>query len=232
LGTIVQKLNLRLDQVMLGFLFSSNMFGWYSLAIKLVEMLNWIPDSIGLVLFPSVAGRDGEEAARITAWLMRLDLLIVSLGGVALAVLARPAIVLLYGREFLPSVAPLLVSIPGIILLSVVKVVTKYFAGQGKPEISTTCTAIGFVAGGAVLYPLTLKWGMVGAAIASDVGYAAFAVSAVCWFSRMSGLPLAQCLIPRFSDVRQLLDRLSDLPVLSRIKLHMEGVLTGKVSGS
>lgn len=201
IGTVMQKLNLRLDQLVLGFAFSSSMLGWYSLAVKLVELLNTIPNSIGDVLFPSVAGADREWAARTTAWLLRVTFLTLVLGSLILAFLARPFIVLVFGPEFEPSVIPLIVSLPGAVLLGLTKVATKYIDGTGRPEISSACTAVGLVVGGVALVPLTLKWGLIGTAIASDLGYAALGIGVIWRFTKLTGLPVSSCLIPRWSDI-------------------------------
>lgn len=204
IGTVMQKLNLRLDQLVLGFAFSSSMLGWYSLAIKLVELLNTIPNSIGDVLFPSVAGADREWAVRTTAWLLRVTLLTLVLASLILAFLARPFIVLVFGKEFEPSVIPLIVSLPGAILLGLTKVATKYIDGTGRPEISSACTAVGLVVGGAALVPLTLQWGLVGTAIASDLGYAALGIGVIWRFTKLTGLSLKSCLIPQWSDIEMI----------------------------
>lgn len=221
IGTIIQKLNLRLDHLVLGFLFTSSVFGWYSLAIRLVEFLNWIPDSIGLVLFPTVASMDNEKAAETTAKLMRIDFLIVAVSGTLLAFISKPLIIILYGREFLPSFTPLLVSIPGAIALSVVKIITKYFAGIGKPEISTICTMAGFVSGGVAIYPFTKLWGMVGAALASNIGYFTFGFSCLFFFIKLSKMKPIEMITPKISDLVYLFDRITSIPVFQHLPFSM-----------
>jgi O-antigen/teichoic acid export membrane protein len=148
--------------------------------------------------------------------MLRVTLLSLSLLALALGIAARPIVLIIFGEAFEPSVAPLIVALPGAIFLGLAKVATKYIDGVGRPGVSSTCTAAGLVVGGLALVPLTQRYGLVGAALASDLGYAAMGVGAVWAFARLSGEPLSHCLWPSWSDLQEVALRLRAASPLAR----------------
>jgi O-antigen/teichoic acid export membrane protein len=209
-------LNLRLDQFLLGILLSSSSLGFYTVAVSISGLLNILPDAIGLVLFPSIAGADRHWAGKTTAWLLRLTLLAGVSMALALAVIAEPLITLIYGDAFKESIAPLLFALPGAVFLALAKIATKYIDGIGRPELSSACTTAGLVVGGASLIPLIHQWGLVGAAIGAGLGYATIGIAAILVFRRLAEVTLVDCMVPRPSDVRAAMDRIAHEVSLAR----------------
>jgi len=60
LGNTAQRLNLRLDLLILAAYLLPREIGYYTIAFILAELVWYIPDSIGLVLFPQVSSSDRE----------------------------------------------------------------------------------------------------------------------------------------------------------------------------
>ncbi len=201
-GSIAQKLNLRLDQFLLGAVFSVSSLGLYTVAVRLAGLLSLLPDAIGVVLFPSIAGANRDWAAQTTAWLLRLTLVAGLLMASVLALTAEFLIVLIYGEAFRASVAPFLVALPGTLFLSLAKVATKFIDGTGRPEISSGCTTAGLVVGGLCLVPFTQTWGLAGAAAAAGLGYATLGLGAILAFRYLADLSVLDCLLPRTQDFR------------------------------
>jgi len=105
---------------------------------------------------------------------------------------------------FLSGMAPLLVILPGIVGLSVAKVLTSYLSGIERLAPVTLAAvaalAINLVAN-LVLIPAQ---GIVGAAAASLISYTAYGALMVAASSRASGSPWSAFVVPRAADVRRL----------------------------
>jgi O-antigen/teichoic acid export membrane protein len=108
-----------------------------------------------------------------------------------------------FGRDFTVSVLPLQVLIPGIIFLSINKVLCAGFSGTGRPEYGTYTATMSAIITVALDFLLIPSLGIQGAAIASTVAYCAAAVAAVTLFKNLSGLPLREFLLIKRDDIRK-----------------------------
>src|SRR5207237_7570440 len=73
-------------------------------ASGLAELIWYLPNAIGMVLFPVIAGLGDHERDRLVAKTCRWSILCMALGVSVLGVLSPLLIPLLYGGQFLASV--------------------------------------------------------------------------------------------------------------------------------
>jgi O-antigen/teichoic acid export membrane protein len=142
--------------------------GYYSVASQMADMMAILPQSIGLVLFPSLvaAGADRFEKT-VRSTLVAAGLL--ASGCAAALVLAGPVLTAAFGSAFAPSVQILHWMLPSIFFLGLSSVTSQYLAAEGIPR---SLVAV-WVAGAVVSFALGK------ALIPSLQGYgAAFALSA------------------------------------------------------
>lgn len=199
-GNLSQRLNLQLDVTILGSVSGAASVGLYSVAVNLAQMLWYIPDAIGRILFPRVARSTPEEAGRITALACRNTILLTLLAAGVLFLVARPAIRLLYGAEFLDAVMPLFLLLPGIVALSVSKVLTKYLSGIGKPFLNSVASMVALAVNVPLLYVLIRSHDIRGAAIASSVAYTVQALVVIFFYIRESHTRVGPTLTPTPKD--------------------------------
>jgi O-antigen/teichoic acid export membrane protein len=121
-----------------------------------------------------------------TPRVFRTTLALTALGGMALAVVGRTLIVLIYGEAFATAYGPLLALLPGVVLLGGAKVLTNEIAGRGHPHYNSVASALGL--GLTIVLDLLLipRFGVLGAAIASSLAYAAIFVAAIVFSARVS----------------------------------------------
>ena len=176
-GDLATRANLRLDQLLLGIFAPASSLGNYAVAVALSEVL-WIGvDAVSPVLFNRLAAAKNVTArVELTGRVHRLGFAAMVALGVVAGVVGWFAIPLLFGSQFREAPFLFELLLPGVVALFTAKILTKYFAAEGRPELSGR---VGLVSGllGALLYFALIPLGATtGAAIASSLSYATMSV--------------------------------------------------------
>lgn len=201
IGHIAQFLNYRLDMFLVAYFLGPAAVGFYAIAVGLAEKLWMIPSAIGTVLFPRVSAVGESKANALTPGVTRHATFLVTLLALGLASLAHPLIVGVYGAAFAPSVLPFLFLLPGVVSLSVGKILANDLAGRGKPEY-WTIGAWGSLGMTLVLdLALIPRWGLVGAAIASSLSYGLLSLIVLAAFKRMTGISFKDLFTVKNTDI-------------------------------
>jgi stage V sporulation protein B len=190
-GNVLQFFNYRLDVFVLNFIAGPAAVGVYTVSVRLAELAWQMPNAASFVIFPRAAARSSQEMNRFTPRVFRWTLVLTVGAALGLAVIARPAIRLIYGSAFDGAFLPMLLLLPGVVLLGGGKVLANDVAGRGFPHynaiVSGTCLIL------TVLLDLLLipDHGAAGAAVASTVAYVAvFGLAAAFWVKvRRSSTP-------------------------------------------
>lgn len=208
LQTLAATLHLRLDQYMIGYLLDPAHVGLYAIAVNLTNLLLRVPDALGTVLFPRLAGATEVRAHEATAEVCRLTVGVVSLGCVGFAIAGPIVIPLLFGQRFAGAIAPMLMLLPGIVMMSIYLILSRNFTSRNRQQIN-------FVAAGLALAVNVLSnlwliphWGIVGAAASHCISYGIAAVVLLVAFVRESDAGVGSVLWLRPAEVRNLLRQL------------------------
>ncbi|MCS7039076.1 MAG: oligosaccharide flippase family protein, partial [Caldilineales bacterium] len=133
LANILQFFNYRLDTFLLNGFVGAAAVGLYSVAVALAEMLWYLPNAVGFVLFPRAAATAAAAMNRFTPRVLAATMALTALAAVALAVIGRPLIVLVFSARFAAAYAALLALLPGAVLMGGAKVLANDIAGRGFP---------------------------------------------------------------------------------------------------
>lgn len=201
IGNILQFFNYRLDVYFVNYFWGATSVGFYSIAVSLAEMIWYIPNAVSTVLFPRTAS-DWGRARDFTPRVSRNVAFITVVAAVALAVGGPWVLTLAYGERFRPAVQPLLALLPGIIFLSVGKVVASDLAGRNKPQsgVVAALTSLGLTVALDIL--LIPRLGTTGAGVASSLAYGVTSIVLLAWYIRVSGNGLVSLLFMQKSDLR------------------------------
>jgi O-antigen/teichoic acid export membrane protein len=201
LGNVVQFFNYRLDMFVVNYFIGVANVGFYSTAVTGAELLWYIPQAVATILFPRTAATGAEEAKLFTPKVCRNTFLITLIAALGLSIVSKPLIIFIYGEAFAPSVIPLWLLMPGVVALSISKILTSDLAGRGLLQYGAYSSAISLVA--TVICDLVLipRWGITGAAVASSISYCIATLVVLFFYVRISGNGLAVVLIPRKEDV-------------------------------
>ena len=209
---LVMYLNYDLDIFIVNFFAKDTAsVGFYSLAAGLAETLWYLPNAVTVVLFPTIAAnlkRGGELTPKASRHVLFLTLL----SAVALALVLPLLLPFLYGARYAPAIEPLLLLLPGVVTLSVFKVVSTGLFGRGQPMLASWAAIIGLTLQIALDIVLIPAHGINGAAIASTLAYSLMSVLGVMVYVRQTGIPPRDLLILKREDW-QVYGRLIRLPL-------------------
>ena len=202
-STLTQFFSYRADVFMLAFLLSdpSAPLGYYSMGVSMAEMVFFFPNAVSILLFPHVAGSRREDSDRQVPMVSRVTLLMTAVFGVALVPVATLMISVLL-PAFTPALPALYVLLPGVVALSVAKVLTGYLSGLGRTGLTSAVTVSSFVLNVAVNIVLIPRFGILGAAAASLISYTASSIVFTFIAARLAQANPLDFWIPRWSDIR------------------------------
>lgn len=191
---IALLLLLRIDVPIIQLLAGPREVGLYAVVLPMAESLLLVSTAVNLVVLPGVASGivDRERALVIAGGAVA----VASFGAVVIAVAAPLVVPLLFGQAFAPSVGILLIMLPGVVVFTAARAWHVYLLGVG--ELRTP--AVGAVAGLAVCVMLELllvpRYGALGAALATSVAYAVFAIVQSWGVARITGKAWSAVVVP------------------------------------
>ena len=202
LGNVIAFLNYRLDMVLVAFFMDVSFVGYYSISVVMAEALWYFPGAVGAVIVGRTPGMKTEEANRSTPVICRNTFFLTILAGLILFALGKYIITLFFGSTFLPALKPLWILLPGVIALSIPKVLSNELAGRGKPIVGTIAAGVAL----AVNIPLNLflipRMGISGAALASTISYTVAAIVVLVAFLRISGNSWIDTILLKREDLK------------------------------
>jgi len=170
-GNLAQFFNYRLDMFVVNFIAGPAAVGIYTVAVRLAELVWQLPNAAAFAMFPRAASRSREEMNRFTPRVFVVTLAGATVAAIGLAAVGRFAIRLLYSEDFLAAYLPLLLLLPGTVLLGGAKVLTNDLAGRGFPHYNAITATVALVVTVGLDIVLVPAYGVAGAAVASTVAY-------------------------------------------------------------
>jgi O-antigen/teichoic acid export membrane protein len=174
-GDALQLANYRLDLFVLAAFVPVADIGVYAVAVALAEMLWQLPHAVSRSILPRIATRQVGRAGvlRLSCGLGAVTAALGVLGWLLAVRLVEPV----FGPDFAGVPALLAVLLPGVVLVGAAKPVAAWTLSCGLPGGNVRASAAGLavvVAGNILLVP---SHGVVGAAVASTLGYGVVAVA-------------------------------------------------------
>lgn len=204
LGNLAIKANVRFDQLVLAATVAPFGLGIYSIAVVLAELIWIIPDSIGPVLFNRIAAMsNSSNRVNIVARILRLLFIPSMFIAAVLLILSKYVLIPYgYGNDYSDVVLPLSILLFGSVFFIPAKIITKIFAGSGNVIYSSYAMAIGSTVSIALYFLLIPKYEVVGAAIASSIGYAAISSVCVVIYRKQYDSSMVSLFVVKWQDVR------------------------------
>jgi O-antigen/teichoic acid export membrane protein len=164
-------LNYRLDMLMLNAFMTPIQVGYYAIAVSIAEKLSMTSQAAGTVLFPRIAAQSNAARNVLTPAVSRHIFWVTACGMGALFFMSAWLVRVLYSSAYAPAVEPLKILLPGIVCLSVTRLLENDIGGRGRPGINLI-TGSPIVLVGAIMNLLWIpRFGIIGAAWASTVSY-------------------------------------------------------------
>ena len=200
-GIVADFTTLRLDQLLLGGMAPSAAIGLYFVAVRLSEITAVLASSVADALMPEVAASQGGRAERLLGRSLRLTLYTHLVVLIPLWVAAPFVLRYVYGESFLAATATLRILLLASVVLSASSIMISGLRGFGYPGLSTIGRLVSAVVTVIALLVLLPRWGIVGAAVASLLGYSVTMLIALFWLIRKRELGVWGYLRPRREDI-------------------------------
>jgi O-antigen/teichoic acid export membrane protein len=194
---------IRSDMILVNYFRGASASGIYSIAVNFSELLYLLPVTIGAMLFPKVSANIADDGI-FTQKISRLTVLLMAIICILVAIVCRPLILLMYGRQFTFSAIPLLWLLPGIFFLSLATIYNNDLAGRGYPPVIIYATATAFILNFGLNLLFIPRYGITGAAITSSVSYFVMFIIVLSYSVKIMHSRAEKFLIPSFAEIRLL----------------------------
>jgi O-antigen/teichoic acid export membrane protein len=146
IALLVSQLNYKIDVILLENYSTSYELGIYSKGTSIVQYLWQIPTLFSTIIFSrSAASKDSLAFSKKVCQLLRISLVVIGIMSLFIGIFSKQIILLLFGAKFLDSVPVMQILLPGVVLLTVFKVMNMDLAGKGKPWIALQSMAVPLV---------------------------------------------------------------------------------------
>jgi O-antigen/teichoic acid export membrane protein len=196
-GVSANLVNWRLDQAFLPALTHATQLGYYAIAVSLAEIPSMMIGATKNVVFSEASHRkDPRIAARSTRTVILISIII----DLAVAILAKPIIVILFGHSFLPAVSMARILLLGNVPWIAEVVLAAGLLSSGRPGlrssgqiVSAAITVVGLI----LLVPVL---GAIGAAWVSLAAYTINFIITLVMFHHVTKIRYVDSVIPRKAD--------------------------------
>jgi O-antigen/teichoic acid export membrane protein len=134
IGTVSPVDDVRIDQLLVGFLLDARALGLYVSAVAFCNLPRFVAQSIGSVNYPRVAGAPDSKAAwATTIRATKIGLVVIALTVAGLILTVPFLLPFLFGEEFKDAVGLAYILLPAAYFLSVHRLLTELARGLGHP---------------------------------------------------------------------------------------------------
>lgn len=182
---------IRFDIIMLNMSRNITMaqIGVYSIGVALADKTVYIPDAVKEILLSKLAkGKKEEEVARATRMCFPISIIMV----IAIFMVGAPLIDFLYGSEYSGAFSVTVICVFGTAVMVFFKMIAQYNVVNKKQIINVIMLSVSVLVNIVLNILLIPKYGIIGAAIASIIGYFICAIVFVVYFSKVSSIPIRE----------------------------------------
>jgi O-antigen/teichoic acid export membrane protein len=201
-----QTLNLRLDQMLMAAILVPQTLGLYVVSVAWAGIMTPLFQSVSIVLFPHIASNSSRtEQAVVLGRIVRLGVpFAVCLAGL-MALITPLAVPLIFGVRFQASVASAVVLVVAGAVLGINQLLEEGLRGLGAPKAVMWSEFAGLILTFLLLAFLLKPMGIMGAALASLLGYSAVAIQLFYWTHILIGCSISSLLFPSVSEALDIL---------------------------
>lgn len=174
---------------------------FYQMGQQKALMLTIIAVALGTFLYPLVTKGSDLQGNEVTAKACRISFFILTLLAIISALIIKPAVHILYGKDFLPQIFPFWILLPGVIFYGATSILSSYFLGKGRPEVILKLSFIPLIFQVTLCVILIPQLGILGAALATSLSYFMTGMFYLFVFTRISKIKIADVIIAKKEDV-------------------------------
>jgi len=202
LANIPTFLNYRINMFIINAILNPASVGLYSVAIALGERIWVLSQAASTILFPRVSSEKNKKmlkefTPKVSRNVFFFSILITAI----LFITSKWLIIFLYSQKFIPSIMPLKILMPGIIALSIGRVLANDIAGRGKPLLNSYLSFSGLIINISLNLIFIPKYKINGAALALTITYCFIFLGTLIIYLKISGNSLVKVIFLQKSDI-------------------------------
>lgn len=212
IALFVINLNYKIDFILLDKLSNTYELGIYAKGAGITQYLWQIPMLFSTIVFArSAVSKNDKVFSLKVAQLLRVSFVIIGIVSLGLLLFSEWIIVGMYGEQFRESTTVLNYLLPGVLILTIYKVMNMDLAGKGKPWIAMWAMLPSLVINIVMNIILIPEWGADGAAISSTVSYGVAGILFLFFYSKAVNVPVKDILKYKKTDFDPILNVLKKL---------------------
>lgn len=216
---VSQSLNLRMDQMLLAALVAPRDLGLYVAAVAWAMGMNAAVNALSDVFFPKVASISAQADRHLLfARGLRMGTSLSLFVGLVWAIATPFAIPFVFGQSFRPAIACALVLVPASVISGMNTLMEGGLRGLGQPKAALTAELSGLAVTVISLALMLRPLGILGAALASLLGYSATFAVAIYRGTRATGFSLDTLARPRRAEIAAAVKSLAHIPRMFRTR--------------
>jgi O-antigen/teichoic acid export membrane protein len=209
IGNLIQNINYRLDVFVCNSFLSLAQVGLYTKATNLGETMWRVSGSVGIVVLPYAANsKDSAKTNEFMNKVIRVTFAFVIICALILTAISKPLIVMFLSKEFLGSVTPFMLIIPGISIFAINNILNSYFAGSGLIEKNIIASGVAGVITIILDFTLIPIFGINGAAITSSISYTVCTIISLYFYTKHTQSKLIDVLLIKRADIEEIKTKL------------------------
>lgn len=201
LSNLINLINYRFDVWVVGHYSGEAQLGLYAVAVGIGQLLFNVPEPFSRVMQPFLFGQVRQEMLSRFKAVARVNFSVLLLLALFLALSGGWVIPWLFGSEFAPSVGPLCLLLPGIVLSGAAKLLAQLVIQGGRQRFNLIAAASAAVVTIVLDLVLIPRWGIHGAAIATSLAYATVLGVILHTIRTRLGIPVHDLFLLRLSDL-------------------------------
>ncbi len=199
-STISNEFVRHVDIILVASMLGAEALGYYTTCVAISEILLTLPDAISLPFLPIRLEMEQKHAKGFSPFVIRNLLFLMLLACIVTAVFGKWIIILLFGREFLPSYQAILFLLPGILSLSIYNLIKVDIYSHDRPGFVSWIAILALVINVGLNLILIPRLGINGAALSSTVAYSFSTICLLVYLIRLTHSSYRDILLFRFSD--------------------------------
>jgi O-antigen/teichoic acid export membrane protein len=201
LSNLLGTLNLRFDFLLVLSFLGAAQLGIYAVAVMLTQLVLFLPSATAASLLPVFSSGEKERVVALTNGAVRANLTLSVIAGLVLA-LAAPAVLWIFGHEYLSGLVTLLILLPGTVLYSIAHITTAYWQTyRRRPQINLYLAGMSLTIDVIAAIILVPRFGLPGAALAASLSYTASVIVSLSLYIRDANVSLRDVITFRRDDL-------------------------------
>lgn len=201
LSLFIINLNYKADVILLDKLSTSYELGIYSKGSALTQYLWQIPMLFSTVVFArSATAKNNIDFSRKVALLLRISIILIGIASLFLFLFSKIIIKLMYGEDFIESYVVLNYLLPGVLILTIYKVMNMDLAGKGKPWIAMKAMLPSLIVNIILNLIFIPKYGAAGSALCSTISYILAGLMFLHYYSKEVKIPIKEIISYKKTD--------------------------------